>query len=144
MRVPSRVVGLGRCVEVRFSDGRVWRTGRSPRAELCCSPSGKTLWVLRVGQKEKNNRVSSRVLKRFTGFEADGTRTASVRDSKRIIRLGKVKSIVYESDKWDRKLRKYIHTFRNYPSASTDKANDPTFVKISGGRIRVRSTGIHG
>jgi hypothetical protein len=146
IRLPRRVIDLGRCVEIHFSDGRTWSTGKR-RIHLCSSESGKTLWVLPVSQEKKTRIPQSKLYEDYTGYYVSGIRTAfggREKLPKRLINLGKVKAVVYESSKWDGKKREYIHTFRKFPVAKTDNADKPLLLKISGGRIRVKPEGITG
>lgn len=146
IRLPRRVIDLGRCVEVHFDDGRVWSTKRR-RIHLCCSESGRTLWILPVSTEKRTTIPDNRLYEDFTGYYVSGIRTAfggKERTPKRLISIGKVKSVVYESSKWDGKKREYIHTFRSKPTARTDNADNPLLIKISGGRIRVKPEGITG
>lgn len=145
IRLPRRVIDLGRCVEINFADGRKWST-KNRRIHLCCSESGKTLWVLPVSAEKKSRIPHSRLYEDFTGYYVSGIRTATIRGRipTKLHSLGEVKSVVYESAKWDGKKREYIHTFRKYPIAKTDNADKPLLVKISGGRIRVKPEGITG
>lgn len=143
VRLPRRVIGLGRCVEIRFQDGRTWKTG-SRMVWLCSSESGKTLWVLPVS-KEDHSRISNSALyKAFHGWEAHGVRISKLREPKSLKSFGKVKAVVYASRKWGGKNHSYIHTFRTKPTAYSNSAASPTLIKISGGKIRVKPEGITG
>lgn len=142
VRLPRRVVHLGRCIELNFEDGEQWKPPRT--AQLCCSESGSTLWILTVSGRARSSEIRSPLYEKFTGYFVSGVRTAKVREPVSLERGGRVASIVYESDKWDSKKREYIHEFRMLPRAYTDNFNKPSFVKISGGNIRVQSRGITG
>lgn len=144
IRLPRRVVRLGRCVEIHFVDGPVWKP-KSRAVDLCCSESGKTLWILRVSRERKiKSDFPSKLYERFTGYYVSGVKIAKVNDKSRLTPSGKVDAVVYESDKWDNKKREYIHKFRNKPTAYSDNIQKPSFVKISGGNIRVKAAGITG
>jgi hypothetical protein len=146
IRLPRRVVDLGRCVEIEFSDGRIWKT-KKRRIHLCSSESGRTLWVLPVSKEKATSIPKHRLYEDFTGYYVSGVRTAFGGNEKhptKLISLGRVKSIVYESSKWDGRKREYIHTFRSKPIARTDNPDKPLLVKISGGKIRVKARGIEG
>lgn len=146
IRLPRRVIDLGRCVEIRFSDGRKWSTKRR-RIHLCCSESGRTLWVLPVSPEKAKSIPRSRLYEDFSGYYVSGIRTAfggRERHPRKLINIGLVKSVVYESSKWDNRKREYIHTFRSKPTARTDNAENPLLIKISGGKIRVKPEGIVG
>lgn len=142
IRLPRRVVHLGRCIEIHFLNGTVWKP-KSRAVDLCCSESGKTLWILRVS-REKKTSFPSKLYERFTGYYVSGIKIAKVNDKSRLKPSGKVEAIVYESDKWDNKKREYIHKFRNKPTAYSDNIQKPSFVKISGDGIRVKASGITG
>lgn len=143
VRLPRKVVDLGRCVEIEWDDGTLWKPGK-PSAHLCCSESGRTLWVLTVSRENTRVQPESRLYREFTGFYASGVRTAKVREPRRLTYSRRVKSVVYESRKWTNKKTQYVHTFRARPRAYCDRIEDPSFIKISGGKIRVKSVGITG
>ena len=144
IRLPRRVVNLGRCVEIHFDDGTIWKP-KSRKVDLCCSESGKTLWVLPVSTEKKVRYPRPcKLYERFHGYLVSGVKTANVEDEGRLSRSGQVEAVVYESDKWDNKKREYIHTFRHKPRAYADNIDNPSFVKISGGKFRVKPEGIVG
>jgi len=143
VRLPRKVIDLGRCVEIEWDDGTSWLP-RKASIHLCCSESGRTLWVLPVSRENTRTKPESKLYKRFTGFYTSGVRTARVREPSKLRYSKPVKAIVYESDKWSGKKTQYIHTFRSRPRAYCDRLSDPSFIKISGGKIRIRSVGITG
>jgi hypothetical protein len=143
VRLPRKVIDLGRCVEIEWEDGTSWLP-RKASIHLCCSESGRTLWVLPVSRENTRTKPESKLYKRFTGFYTSGVRTARVREPSKLQYSKPVKAIVYESDKWSGKKTQYIHTFRSRPRAYCDRLSDPSFIKISGGKIRIRSVGITG
>jgi hypothetical protein len=143
VRLPRKVVDLGRCVEIEWDDGTLW-SPRKASIHLCCSESGRTLWVLPVSKESTRSKPESKLYRRFTGFYTSGVRTARVREPSKLQYSKRVKAVVYESDKWTGKRTQYIHTFRSRPRAYCDRLADPSFIKISGGKIRVKSVGITG
>jgi hypothetical protein len=143
VRLPRVVVDLGRCVEIEWEDGSLW-SPRKPSIHLCCSESGRTLWVFSVSRERTHLKPKSSLYRRFTGFYESGVRTASVREPSKLTYSRYVKAVVYESDKKTGKKTHYIHTFRSRPRAYCDRLSDPSFIKISGGKIRVQSVGITG
>lgn len=140
IRLPRVVVSLGPCIEVHFSGGRVWRP-RNKRIHLCAGESGRTLWVMGVSKEHKDKQPASALFERFRAHAVRGYRNAKIRDRiSKLVRLGRVDAVVYE---WSKREER-IHRWRKKPQAWADSANNPTFVKISGGRIRVTSRGILG
>jgi hypothetical protein len=141
VRLPRRVVLLGRFVELEFDDKTRW----APRGfSVCASESGTTLWVLRVSGRVKKSDIHSPLYEAFHGYFVSGVKTAKVREPVSLLKSRPVKHIVYASNKWDGKMREYIHKFRAAPRAYTDSRENPSFIKLSGANIRVRSVGITG
>ena len=143
VRLPRKVVDLGRLVELTFADGTVW-SPRKKLVHLCSSESGRTLWILTVSKENTKKQPRSRLYRDFTGYYSSGVRTAQVSEPSSLKKSGRVQSVVYSSKKWDGRMREYIHTFRHHPVAHADNLKHPTFVKISGSRIRVQKRGITG
>lgn len=142
IRLPRRVIGLGRCIEINFDDGRQWKPGHR-LIWLCSSESGKTLWVLRVSKENTSQVPKSKLFTCFHGYEAHGVRIAKAHDTRTLKNFGKVKSVVYQSRKWGDNAS-YIHKFRTKPTAYADSIKSPSLVKISGGKIRIKAEGITG
>lgn len=143
VRLPRKVVDLGRCVEIEWEDGTLW-SPRKASIHLCCSESGRTLWVLSVSKESTRLTPKSKLYRQFTGFYESGVRTAAVREPSTLTYSRRVAAVVYESDKKTGRKTHYIHTFRSRPRAYCDRLSDPSFIKISGGKIRVKSVGITG
>lgn len=141
-RIPQRLVCLGALVEIKFKGiGKPYR----PRGwDLCASPCGKELWVVKR-HKASSFKGKSQLYSIFTEYEPDSSYRVRVSE-KRLIPSRRVTHIVYRSDKWDDKRRKkdYIHRFSRPPLAYATDLKKPGFIRISGGRIRVRAEGIIG
>lgn len=141
VRLPRRIVMLGRCVEIQFVNGDIWKP-RKKRTDLCASESGKTLWIVEVSRENKSQTPKSDLYEAFHGYYVGGVKTAYVGEPSKLKRSQKVDAIVYESDKWDGRKREYIHKFKKKPYAYTDNLKKPSFVKISG--VKIKSEGITG
>lgn len=150
MKLPSKVVVLGECLEIEFTDGRIYK----PRGSLlCCNPSGSILWVF-PNSPGGWKRVSvskdraHELYEKWSDFEPDKEKKIKVSERGKLKRFGKVKSIVYRSDKWNQNGKKidYIHTFNrnHYPILSTNNIKNPGFCRISGGKLAVKAVGITG
>lgn len=139
IRLPRVLVDLGPCVEIHLESGKVWRPGRKS-IHLCSNESGRILYVIAVTREYRDKKPASRLYEVFKHRGVSGYREGKMREVSKLVRLGRVNAVVYG---WSQREER-IHRWRKKPTAWTDKANDPTFVKISGGRIRVTSRGILG
>jgi hypothetical protein len=146
--IPSKLIDLGRCVEVQIEtpNGEIKKYHPGAQARLCCPDTSRasSLWVIIVAGRSRKWDGRSRKFEAFHGFEADTCRTATVSNGGTLRRMGKVFALVYRSKKWTGKDTDYIHHFKKKPWLSSNSANNPGFLKISGGNIRIRSGGITG
>jgi len=139
-RVPRKLVCLGQCLEIEFTDGTLYRP---PRADLCASMSGRTLWIVRRGEKEKFTG-SCKLYEAFHDFEAESKYIISIPDNISFKKSQKVKSVSYRSDKWTGKKTDYIHRFKKRPTAYSNDLKKPSIIKICGANIHIRPVGITG
>ena len=141
-------MSLGVCLEIHFldTDGNIEIYKPGKRAMLCTSATGKgsVLWVLTVAGRPKKYNGRSELFERFHSYEADTYWIKRVPSCKRLSRSRRVHAVVYRSSKWTGKATDYIHTFDNPPIASAEKFKNPGFIRISGGKIRVKAEGITG
>ena len=150
MRIPSTVVCLGDLLEIEFSDGRLYKPKRG-NALLCSSANGRSLWIFANDGKWVGVSGDSRahgLYRRWSSFEPDKSKVVKVKNPSKMVRAGRVKNIVYSSDKWSKNYKKidYIHTFnRNrQPTISVDSKKNPSVIRIAGGNLDVRNVGITG
>lgn len=141
-RIPKRLVCLGALVEIKFKG--VGKPYRPIGFDLCASPNGRELWVIKHHQP-KSFGGQSRLYSIFTDYEPDSSYKVKISE-KRLVRSRKVAHIVYRSDKWSQKRKKvdYVHRFKRFPTAYATDLKKPGFVRIMGGNIRVRAEGIIG
>ena len=138
--IPSKLVCLGRCLEIEFSDGTLYK----PRgADLCCSMSGKTLYVVERRKSKKTKRRNA-LYEAFHDFEPDTEYVIRIPNNVNFKKSKKARSISYRSNKWSGKNVDYIHRFRKQPTVYSDSLKNPSIIKVSGGRIRVKPEGITG
>lgn len=148
MPLPRKVVALGNCLEIGFTDGRIYQPTRSL---LCCSVSGKTLWIFPdTGKWAADNGGSAhhQLYAKWSKFEADKSKKLRISEAGKLKSFGQVDYIIYSSDKWcpKRKKTRYIHHFsrRKPPTLRSNSTKNPSFCKINGGNIDVKSVGITG
>lgn len=150
MKLPSKVVYLGDCLEIGFTDGRIWKP---KNADLFCSPNGKKLWIFpEIGNPwrttERGRTRAHKLWEKWSSFEADKEAILKIPETKKSYYFGKVKHIIYRSDKWSDKGKKtdYIHDFskRNPPTFRASGKEKPGYCLISGGKIAVKDVGITG
>jgi len=138
--IPSKLVCLGKCLEIEFSDGTLYEP---PGADLCASMSGKTLYVVKR-RKATKTRKRNALFEAFHDFDPDSEYVIRIPDNINFKKSKKVRSISYRSNKWTGKNVDYIHRFRSHPTAYSDNLKKPSIIKISGGKIRVKPQGITG
>lgn len=81
----------------------------------------------------------------FHGFEPDKVEIVSVdtdRIPKALVQVGDLVEIVYKSDKFDGKMREYVHTFGKEKPILAAGANGKLY--IIGGKYKITSRGIEG
>lgn len=149
MRIPKRMIALGDCREIHFMNSRgnveIYRPGRTAR--LCCPDRKKvnTLWIILVPGKPKPYTGQSRAFEAFHDFEPDTFKKVTINPKGELTKSKlNVIAIVYRSKKWTNRPIEYIHHFRSRPNVYTDRSSKPSFIKISGGKIRVLPEGITG
>ena len=146
-RIPSLLADLATCRSLELEDGTEVKFPIAGDFAMCASPKGDELWILsRKGAKRvrAEDRDTEMLFEKFSGFEADDTGALIMLPNLVLKRIGRVKAIVYRSDKFSNKEHDYIHAFKQYPTVSVDNKNRPKIVAIRGGRIRVTAEGIIG
>jgi hypothetical protein len=141
-RIPNRLVCLGSLVELKFVG--ISKPYKPHGCDLCASPNGRELWVVPRGTA-KSFSGQSNLYTIFTSYEPESCYTLRLSES-RLLKSRKVAHVVYRSDKWcdNRKKTDYIHRFIRQPTAWATNLKKPGFIRISGGRIRVKEAGICG
>lgn len=61
-----------------------------------------------------------------------------------LFRVDRAQHIVYESDKWSGKPQQYIHDFTHPPLMWVNNKTAPTVLVLTGGKIKVRKSGVTG
>lgn len=124
VRVPKKIIRFGDLIELELEAG-TWK----PRgAILGVSVARNAIWVVfRPG-----DRATRTVME---------TATASGRPLRP---RGRVVSITYSSSAWGEGKQRYVHEFRRHPTLWADNIKSPSILKIGGGKLSVKSDGIHG
>jgi len=145
--IPSILVELGRAVEIQTANGDIWEFPKSGRFVLTTNPEGKgKLFIFSATSNKpisKTSEKAEKLRRSFTGKMDIKTRIVDVSE-KKLIRFGVCKAVVYESDKYGRTLKEYIHDFKTAPVLNVDSIYEPRIVVISGSKIRVTERGITG
>lgn len=90
-------------------------------------------------------RKGVKLYKKFHGFEPESIDKVKVntrRIPKTLVKVGKLHAVVYISNKFDGKKRKYIHRFKTKPILATNSGGDALYVLF--GKFKVRPEGITG
>lgn len=93
--------------------------------------------------KNRNLEKAINTFENWSNFQADKILRLNVAP-KKIKQIGRVLHIVYRSDKYNGRNIDYIHTFKQPPIIWADKISKPSFVGISGGRLKITARGIEG
>lgn len=121
---------------------------------LCSNGSGTALFLFYAQERtiptvqtlDKHQNAlnkASKLYERWSDLELDTINSYGVRD-KKLINAGRVISITYRSDKWTGNNTDYIHTFKKPPIVKMDDLDEPEFIQISGGKLKVQPRGIVG
>jgi hypothetical protein len=149
MRLPRKLIALGDCIEIHFMGTAGWLERYRPgkNATLCCADrrNSNTLWILKTPGKPQRFTGQSVAFEAFHDLEPDTYKRVRLNPRGELTKSKLiVTAIVYRSKKWTNRPTEYIHHFKTRPSVYTDRATNPSFIKISGGKIRVRPEGITG
>jgi len=156
IRLPKTLVDLGRAVSIRGT-GREYSWPKKDNVRLCSDVSGKTLFAIKPTMTTTYNRLEEictdqlddseagiALYETWSGFEVDyGCLVKPPRGFLWYVDL--CHEVVYESDKWNGRLQKYIHSFKTLPSIWVNRKKDkPTLLVLSGGKIKTTKRGITG
>lgn len=151
--IPQYLAELGTVLVVELTDGSIqdYRT----KWRFCATETGKTIWLIKTSRStrlsgsagkmiEKQNKVYSqakRLYERFSDWQARYTSKAKIDTDGQLRLIGRVKSLAYESDKWEGRETAYVHDFKRPPSIWTDGKR---VMKITGPSLRITARGIEG
>jgi hypothetical protein len=154
MTIPSVLTELGFVISVTYETDAEAVTFTFPRRGkmrmvMACDGKGRNLYCLRQRQPGSKAPKESESLRKaanryevWSGYEVESTRALKVSE-KRFRPMGKIKEIVYTSDKWDG-WHDYVHTFEHKTTLSMDNDDDPVMMKIGGTKLRITARGIEG
>jgi len=162
-RIPKVLVKLGYCLNIVIAWSDEEHTYSFPEKAkflLCTNTSGTALFIFQdtklpsgyrakledLSEKSAKNFQVQRGIKMFekwSDWEPEKFTHQKVSERK-IVRHGNCLSITYRSDKWTGKDTDYIHTFDDPPIVHLNDLEDPSFIQISKGKLKVESRGIVG
>lgn len=150
--IPTAVANLGKVISILVSSGEEVFEYTFKNLHLLVSDGpGVRLWIFPANKTKKGVKKSARsTVKRaseryalFTDFHPDNIQGHQVSE-KKLKRVGRLESIVYESKKWTGKPSRYIHDFKNPPLVKMDNEDDPGMIEVSGGKLKIKPEGITG
>lgn len=156
IKIPPVLCCIGQAVEVETDTGK-FKFKIKDRVMLYTTTNGKKLFCLKSSSKissksdfenavkNKQDQVSDAMdlYNQWHDFEAvSGSLVSAPRGF--LFEAGRANHIIYSSDKWGGKKRKYIHEFKKPPKVWANKKTDPTLLVLTGGKIAVKKEGITG
>lgn len=156
IKLPRVLATLGRIVEIKGEHVHYYFSAKK-QMRLISDALGRTLFGIQVAKKKTSSLEFLEFWKRYQS-QADkavdlyekwndfDAQTGSIIRAPRgfFFRVDRCVSIIYESEKWGGKRKKYIHDFSTPPLIYVNKKTEPTVIKLSGGKIRVTKRGITG
>lgn len=146
MAIPTVMIELGRPIEMALDNGDEYEFPKNGKFILACPKNGKgKLFIFMAwGQKtDRRDKKAQLLYRRFNGKSPNGAKTVDVTERK-LIYLGRCVDITYESDKYGRTKKLYIHDFHKMPTVRVDSVKKPRFLVLSGDSIKITSRGILG
>jgi len=153
MLIPSQLVELAIAIELDSSTWE-WTWTQKDKMRLYSDPTGKKLILLSgsllchdlkwsKSEKTKGIAKAKGLYARFQGFHSSSTKAYGIKDVK-FKKVGTANFIIYDSDKWENVMNRYIHTFKGKPNVWVDNPKKPQAIILSGGKLRVTARGIVG
>lgn len=145
MKLPDSVALLGGGLDLTFeSKGKVYEMELRGLA-LSASPDRRTLWLWPRPKKPTRVSVSefpraAELRRAWSQLKPDEVLVARPRLGKSVVKLGRVLSIGYRSDKWTGTNDDYQHNF----SAPPILERSGQVLRLRGGKLRVTPDGIRG
>jgi len=156
IKIPNYAAALGlvTSLEIEAKDEIISFTFKKTGANrflLLTNGLGKKLWAIQAKKGKAVVRPSNfpamraavKTYEKWAQFKAQNADPFQVTE-KNIYRIGRLKSITYESDKWTGKKTLYKHDFKKMPIVKSDDGNNPTAFEITGGKIVIGKRGIMG
>lgn len=150
--VPSVIVNLGMSGDIDVDNGVVFRFRKTDEFKLYCNTNGNKLFVLSPTSKKTvetpdNIQVKKAILlfQKWSKWTHSRTDMCEFVEPKKMYRFGRVNSLCYYSDKFNKNGKKtgYMHEFDKPPLIKVDDKIRPSIIEISGS-IRVTALGIEG
>ena len=151
--IPSTIVHLGIASEIVTDYDVVWKFGKRDGFGMYCNVDGNKLYIFSPLSKIKVDRPNTAIVKKavkiyekWSRWSASENIIASIKNSINMKIVGRVVSVSYYSNKFNRNGKKigYIHNFDNYPILRVDNNSRPSVIEITGGSIRITERGIIG
>ena len=157
IKLPKVLIQLGTVEKIEAVDGKIYKWTVRQKCGLFCGSTGNTLFCLlstsKAAPKDKflkaiDSRKSevARGLDRYEDWHEFDPNSGSLVEPPRgfLFFVGRAKSIIYRSDKWVNRERRYIHTFKNAPKIWVNKYERPTLLTLTGGKTQITKDGIKG
>ena len=157
INLPAVLIHLGIAVSVTDATGKVYKWPAKLKTGLFVSSAGSTIYCLQFVKKvvtgsyfkdvaaDRMPEITAglNLYEKWHEFDSDsGSLTTPPRGF--LFDVGRAASIIYSSDKWTGKTRKYIHTFKTKPKLWVNRKKDPKLLVLSGGKIQTTGDGIKG
>lgn len=146
-KIPKTLIFLGLAIElITTNEKYIWK--KKDKCDLFANENGTKLYILKMTQTEKQiseiniSKKAKKLFERWSHNDVDKIDVMKLSNPD-LNKNGRAKYIVYASDKFDGKMRQYIHVFKRPPIVWAQKT-DSTAVVLTGGRIRITSGGITG
>ena len=171
LKIDNPLVCLGYAVNLTFTAKEPWKMSgkgtievdreikwqKKDGFELYSNTKGNHLWIIKTSRKNvdktkfndslsKNREKIDKALKLYADWHETDALTGSIMVPPRgfLFRLGRAVSILYSSDKYSGKQRRYIHTFDAPPIVWANSTKSPLAILLTGGKISVKNEGITG
>lgn len=161
MKYPKAYAMLGHCVELvltheGYDYTHTWPVSGQNRRLLLAGENGKSLLLVKPRKQRaaKDNdfaRNQDKLNKAIDVFESFADKLAIKINrmnipNYKLKRFGRVKHIIYHSEKWGKK-QAYIHEFKNPTYAAinyTSNGKNPPILLVTGNKLKITRRGIEG
>lgn len=156
IKIPSVLCCIGQALEV-LGEKQKYKFKVKDRVFLYTDTAGKKLYCLKTVEKkakksdfdraiEKKHSQVSEAMKLYKNWHDFDAVSGSLASPPRgfLFDVDRAVHIIYNSDKWVGRNRKYIHEFKTPPKIWVNKKTEPTLLVMTGGKIAVKKEGITG
>lgn len=158
MKIPSVVTTLGRCLEIEIEQNDAIVTFAFPRTKknrflLTANEKGTALFIFQDEPKNVSDNMAkksqsqiskaAKLFEDWSEYEASFLSGHSISE-KKLKKYGTIKRIKYASEKWTKRTEWYVHEFKSKPNVFLNDLDEPNFIVVRGGRLKVKPEGIVG